>query len=110
MTRFPYTQNLDSCLASNTHPVSVCVLVVTPQTLLTLVTEGLAVAGRSPSPAPELSLQPVLGGCLTQEAGGAPEYEMRRQLGALGYTRARSWDPARDGKVSLLADRHNLKV
>lgn len=110
MTRFPHTRNLGSCLASNTHPVNVCVPVVTPQNLLTLVTAGLSMAGRSPSPALELSLQPVLGGCLTQEAGGSPEYEMHRQLGALGYTRARSWDPSRDGKVSLLADGHNLKV
>lgn len=30
--------------------------------------------------------------------------------GPLGYTRARSWDPARDGEVSLLADGHNLQV
>lgn len=91
------------------------VSVVTPQDPLTLVTGGLAAAGGTPSPtqhhgAPEQSLKPVLGGCLTQEAGGSPEYGMYRQWGLLGYPWAGAWDPDRDGKTSLLADGHTLKV
>lgn len=63
------------------------------------------------NPAPwSRSLQPVLGGCLTQKVGESPEYGMYRQWGLLGCTWAGAWDSVRDGKMSLLADGHNLKV